>query len=39
MHERYPNVSQSIANTNDLDKDTEETLKRALDDYNAQFKK
>jgi F-type H+-transporting ATPase subunit alpha len=38
MHERYPAVSQAIATTKNLDDDTEATLKKALDDYNAQFK-
>jgi F-type H+-transporting ATPase subunit alpha len=38
MQERYPNVPQSIASTKDLDAATTDTLKRALDDYNAQFK-
>jgi F-type H+-transporting ATPase subunit alpha len=38
MRDRYPDVPQAIATTKDLDKDTEAKLRKALDEYNAQFK-
>ncbi|HEY3415150.1 MAG TPA: F0F1 ATP synthase subunit alpha [Armatimonadota bacterium] len=38
VHSRYPDVPQSIASTKDLDKDTEAKLRKAIEEYNSQFK-